>query len=64
MYSGQRNEDGVLTKYEGHWDRDKRHGENGLAVFSDGSQYQGSFKKDKFEGQGRYEWATGHTYEG
>ena len=26
IYNGSRNEDGVLTKYEGNWDRDKKHG--------------------------------------
>ena len=63
LYSGQRNADGVMTKYEGSWDRDKKHGE-GLAVFKDGSIYQGSFKKEHFEGQGKFEWAVGHVYEG
>lgn len=38
LYSGQRNEDGVMTKYEGAWLRNKKHGQ-GLAVFVDGSQY-------------------------
>jgi len=53
-----------MTKYEGLWDRDKKHCDNGLAVFMDGSIYTGSFKKDCFEGFGKFEWATGHIYEG
>ncbi len=64
MYSGNRNEDGILTKYEGGWDRDLRSGDHGTAVYRDGSHYSGGFKKDKFEGHGRFEWATGHIYEG
>lgn len=64
MYSGNRNEDGVLTKYEGYWDKDKKHGDRATAVYADGSTYSGSFKKDKFEGLGKYEWAQGHIYEG
>jgi len=64
MYNGNRNEDGVLTKYEGGWDRDLKSGEHGTAVFKDGSQYVGGFKRDKFEGHGRIDWATGHAYEG
>lgn len=54
----------MLTKYEGRWDRDKKHGDNCLAVFKDGSTYNGSYKKDHFEGQGKFEWAVGHVYEG
>jgi hypothetical protein len=66
LYNGQRNEDGVLTKYEGWWDRDHRSslGGGNTAVFKDGSIYHGGFKDDAFEGVGRYEWAAGHVYEG
>ncbi|CDW79882.1 UNKNOWN [Stylonychia lemnae] len=64
IFNGQRNADGVLTKYEGRWDRDRKQGENCTAVFKDGSIYTGSFKKDNFEGQGKFEWALGHIYEG
>lgn len=35
-----------------------------MGVFKDGSVYNGSFKKDHFEGYGRFEWAIGHLYEG
>lgn len=52
-----------MTKYEGGWDKDKKHGE-GLAVFKDGSIYTGTLKKDVFEGFGKFEWAYGHLYEG
>jgi len=64
IYNGQRNSDGVLTKYEGRWDRDKKHGDNCIAVYKDGSIYSGSFKKDHFEGYGKFEWAVGHVFEG
>ena len=63
MFGGSRNSDGVMTKYEGIWDRDRRHGE-GKGVYKDGSIFTGSFKKDHFEGFGRFEWALGHVYEG
>eukprot|EP00347_Sterkiella_histriomuscorum_P018096 403346805 len=64
IFNGQRNSDGVLTKYEGSWDRDRKHGDNSIAVFKDGSIYTGSYKKDHFEGYGKFEWAVGHIYEG
>lgn len=38
IFNGQRNEDGILTKYEGHWERDKKHGQ-GTAIYKDGSIY-------------------------
>lgn len=50
IFNGQRNSDGVLTKYEGFWEKDKRHGDEGEAVFQDGSRYNGSFKHNHFEG--------------
>lgn len=50
IYNGSRNSDGVMTKYEGRWERDKKHGDGGIAVFKDGSIYTGSFKKDHFDG--------------
>jgi hypothetical protein len=64
MYSGSRNEDGVMTKYEGFWDKDKKHGDSAIAIYADGSSYRGSFRKDHMEGMGRYEWAAGHVYDG
>jgi len=52
-----------MTKYEGKWDRNTRHGK-GFAIFTDGSFYRGRFKRDIIDGQGRYKWAQGHEYEG
>ena len=63
LFNGNRNEDGILTKYEGNWDRDMRQGE-GFAVFSDGSTYKGKFKKNVIEGEGLFNWVFGHEYRG
>ena len=63
MYSGHRNADGVMTKYEGKWHRDQKHG-NGFAIFSDGSIYDGQFNKDEINGTGKFEWPQGHSYTG
>lgn len=63
LFSGKPNEDNVITKYEGHWMRNKRHGE-GIAVFADGSTYKGSFLRNVLDGQGIYTWAKGHEYKG
>ena len=50
LYSGSKNEDGVMTRFEGGWDRDKKHGDKCKATFSDGSVYTGSFKRDHMDG--------------
>lgn len=63
MYSGHRNADGVMTKYEGKWHRDLKHG-NGFAIFSDGSIFDGQFNKDEINGTGKFEWPQGHNYSG
>ena len=63
IYNGARNVDGVLTKYEGNWDRNMKHGQ-GFAVFADGSTFKGKFKKDIMEGTGKFTWAQGHEYSG
>ena len=63
LYSGQRNEDGVVTKYEGGWLRNKKHGQ-GMAVYVDGSTYRGKFIRDVKDGQGVFTWAQGHEYKG
>ena len=55
IYNGQRNQEGVLTKYEGFWHFDKRNGK-GFAVYTDGSTYKGDFKNDKHDGHGCYRW--------
>ena len=52
-----------MTKYEGAWLRNKKHGQ-GLAVFTDGSQYSGKFCRDVIDGQGTYSWTQGHEYKG
>lgn len=63
IYNGQRNTDGILTKYEGGWQNNRKNGA-GFAIYSDGSTYKGSFKNDKMEGQGAYSWSKGHHYKG
>ena len=63
LFSGQRNEDGVMTKYEGAWNRDKKHGQ-GFAVYADGSTYRGKFSRDVKDGQGTFTWTKGHEYRG
>jgi len=45
IYNGQRNQDGILTKYEGQFFLNKRHG-NGYAMYADGSSYKGAFKNE------------------
>ena len=40
IYNGQRNADGILTKYEGQWNMNVRNG-NGFAIYQDGSSYKG-----------------------
>jgi hypothetical protein len=39
------------VKYSGQWDKDKKHGE-GQCTYSDGSEYKGMFKNEKFDGYG------------
>ena len=63
MFSGQRNDDGVVTKYEGGWLRNRKHGQ-GSAVYTDGSTYKGKFVRDVKDGKGVYAWAQGHEYKG
>ena len=63
LFSGKANDDGVVTKYEGQWVRDKKHGK-GMAVYADGSYYQGKFLRDIIDGEGVFKWAQGHEYKG
>ena len=63
LFSGQRNEDGVISKYEGQWVRNKKHGQ-GFAVYADGSTYKGKFNRDVMDGKGVFTWAFGHVYKG
>ena len=62
IYNGQRNADGILTKFEGQWNNNQM--SNGLAVYADGSTYQGPFKNDLQDGEGVYKWIQGHEYQG
>lgn len=36
----------------------------GVLTFCNGELYEGEFKKDKFDGQGKYTWAFGGSYVG
>ena len=56
-------DENVLCKYEGHWDRDKKHG-TGICTYPDKSFYNGNMKHDIREGYGKFTWANGDTYEG
>lgn len=56
-------EGGVLCKYEGSWDRDRKHGE-GRCYFPDKSFYFGQMKQDVMDGYGQYTWANGDVYQG
>jgi hypothetical protein len=53
------------AKYQGKWDKKNsvRHG-YGIQVWSDGSMYQGFWKADKANGNGRLIHADGDIYEG
>ena len=48
-FSADKNDDGVITRYEGAWTRNKKHGQ-GVAVYKDGSMYQGRFCRDQLDG--------------
>ena len=52
-----------LCKYEGYWDRDKKHGE-GKCTYPDNSVYWGDMKHDIRDGWGQFTWANGNQYEG
>jgi len=56
-------EDDNFRKYEGQWDKDKRHG-YGKCNYADASEYKGYFKNDLKEGFGRMIWEDGWEYEG
>ena len=55
IYNGKKNKEGVISKYEGAWIKDLRHGA-GNAVFSDGSTYEGEFASDNLNGTGKFKW--------
>ncbi|XP_063173558.1 MORN repeat-containing protein 1 isoform X2 [Candoia aspera] len=51
-------------KYEGQWQRGKKHG-HGKLLFKDGSYYEGEFADGEIVGHGLRYWAsTGNTYSG
>lgn len=50
-------------KYEGQWERDRRHG-YGHCFYRDGGFYSGCFRNDLREGFGRMVWEEGWEYEG
>ena len=56
-------ENKVICKYEGSWDRDRKHGE-GTIYFSDGATYSGQLQFDVIHGHGVFTWANGDKYEG
>lgn len=58
------NENNFLCKYEGEWQKDKKHG-RGNCYYSDKSYYEGYFINDVFEGSNcKYTWANGDSYLG
>jgi hypothetical protein len=57
------NETTSLCRYEGYWDRDKKHGQ-GNCFFPDKSIYDGNFVNDLFEGFGKFSWANNDIYIG
>ena len=61
--------DDLLVRYAGQWDRDRKHGE-GQCTYPNGAEYKGHFKFDNFDGYGRYTWPNegkddkSNSYEG
>jgi len=57
--------DGAL--YVGMWKNDKRHG-YGRIIFGEDdptqAYYEGDFKKNDYEGHGKFVWESGTEYEG
>jgi len=56
-------DDEETRKYEGQWEKDKRHG-YGNCHYSNGSHYIGYFKNDLREGYGNMRWEEGWEYDG
>ena len=50
-------------KYEGEWEKDKRHGQ-GTNTWASGGKYVGKWVDHKMHGHGTYEYASGDKYEG
>ena len=57
------NETTCISKYEGEWYKDKKHGK-GKCQFSDNSSYDGHFVNDNFEGHGTFIWPNSDMYIG
>jgi len=55
--------DNYLCKYEGYWEKDKKHGE-AKCCFPDKAIYEGQMKNDLKEGYGKFIWPNGDVYEG
>jgi len=61
---GVQNDQTFLCKYEGEWQKDKKHG-RGICYYPDKSVYEGYFVNDLFEGSnGKFVWANGDVYFG
>lgn len=58
-----RPDNSVMCKYEGHWDRDLKHGK-GILTYPDQSVYVGELKKGIKHGKGRYVWSNGDSFDG
>jgi len=50
-------------RYEGHWERGCKSGE-GMFVLGTGDKYEGGFKSDMYDGQGKFFKRNGDTMEG
>ena len=55
--------DSLICKYEGSWERDKKHGQ-GVCYYPDKSMYQGTFNHDIKDGYGKFTWSNGDVYDG
>lgn len=55
--------DSILSRYEGHWIKDKKMGQ-GKAIYSDDSIYEGNFVNELYEGQGKFTWPNNDSYIG
>lgn len=58
-----RNDNSIFCKYEGEWQKDKKHG-RGRTIYPDQSIYVGNMKNDIKEGYGTYCWPSEHSYTG
>ena len=68
-FGNQRHGKGTFTwasgaKYEGHYQFDRRHSDNGVLTYADGSKYTGSWRNDMRDGNGLFEFPDKSVYEG